>query len=109
MDEITGLKEALAEYIEWFGKRETRTDELLEVSQLRQVQNERQMDLQPIQEKIDLLKLPESKGALYDEQKAELYKLREQKQFYINYQKELQDRIDSRFIDVYDKIWLHQK
>lgn len=31
MDEITGLKEALAEYIEWFGKRETRTDELLEV------------------------------------------------------------------------------
>lgn len=31
MDEITELKEALAGYIEWFGKRETRTDELLEV------------------------------------------------------------------------------
>ena len=34
MDEITELKElkeALSEYIKWFGKRETRADELLEV------------------------------------------------------------------------------
>jgi hypothetical protein len=31
MDEITELKEALAEYIKWFGKRETKTDELIEV------------------------------------------------------------------------------
>ena len=31
MDEITELKEALAKYIKWFSKRETRTDELLKV------------------------------------------------------------------------------
>ena len=31
MDEITELKEALSEYIKWFGKRETKTDELIEV------------------------------------------------------------------------------
>ena len=31
MDEITELKEALAEYIKSFGKRETKTDELIEV------------------------------------------------------------------------------
>ncbi len=31
MDEITELKEALAEYIKWFGKRETKTEELIEV------------------------------------------------------------------------------
>ena len=32
MDGITELKEALAEYIKWFGKRETKTDKLIEVS-----------------------------------------------------------------------------
>jgi len=31
MNEITKLKEALSEYIKWFGKRETKTDELIEV------------------------------------------------------------------------------
>ena len=32
MDERKVLKEALAEYIKWFGKRETKTDKLIEVS-----------------------------------------------------------------------------
>ena len=32
MDETKILKEALAEYIKWFGKRETKTDKLIEVS-----------------------------------------------------------------------------
>jgi len=32
MDEAKILKEALAEYIKWFGKRETKTDKLIEVS-----------------------------------------------------------------------------
>jgi len=31
MDEITELKEALSKYIKWFGKREAKTDELIEV------------------------------------------------------------------------------
>lgn len=32
MDETKLLKYALAEYVKWFGKRETKTDELIEVS-----------------------------------------------------------------------------
>jgi len=32
MDEKKILKDALAEYIKWFGKRETKTDKLIEVS-----------------------------------------------------------------------------
>ena len=32
MDETKILKEALAEYIKWYGKRETKTDKLIEVS-----------------------------------------------------------------------------
>jgi len=32
MDETKVLKNALAEYIKWFGKRETKTDNLIEVS-----------------------------------------------------------------------------
>jgi len=32
MDETKALKDALAEYIKWFGKRETKTDKLIEVS-----------------------------------------------------------------------------
>tara|TARA_B110000046_G_scaffold150208_1_gene158526 strand:- start:481 stop:633 length:153 start_codon:yes stop_codon:yes gene_type:complete len=32
MDEKKVLKEALTEYIKWFGKRETKTDKLIEVS-----------------------------------------------------------------------------
>ena len=31
MDETKVLKDALTEYIKWFGKRETKTDELIEV------------------------------------------------------------------------------
>ncbi len=31
MDETKVLKEALAEYIKWFGTRETKTDKLIEV------------------------------------------------------------------------------
>ena len=32
MEETKVLKDALTEYIEWFGKRETKTDKLIEVS-----------------------------------------------------------------------------
>ena len=32
MDETKVLKEALAEYIKWFSKRETKTDKLIEIS-----------------------------------------------------------------------------
>jgi len=32
MDETKVLKNALAEYIKWFGKREAKTDKLIEVS-----------------------------------------------------------------------------
>ena len=32
MDETKVLTNALAEYIKWFGKRETKTDKLIEVS-----------------------------------------------------------------------------
>ena len=32
MDETKVLKDALTEYIKWFGKRETKTDKLIEVS-----------------------------------------------------------------------------
>jgi len=32
MDEKKVLKNALAEYIKWFGKRQTKTDKLIEVS-----------------------------------------------------------------------------
>lgn len=32
MDEKKVLKDALTEYIKWFGKRETKTDKLIEVS-----------------------------------------------------------------------------
>lgn len=31
MDEKKVLKDALAEYIKWFGKRDTKTDKLIEV------------------------------------------------------------------------------
>ncbi len=32
MDETKVLKDALTEYIKWFGKREAKTDKLIEVS-----------------------------------------------------------------------------
>lgn len=32
MDETKVLKDALTEYIKWFGKREVKTDKLIEVS-----------------------------------------------------------------------------